>query len=239
MAMLRLARRTGRSDLVRLVVSVRSPDDLLYAAELPGPETTIVYTRRRPAVVGPAAGPAHRRRPAGIRRGGHDGLRVRLGRVLQRRRRPARRGSACPSSGSASSASARPAEAGAAPPHRGGIRLRAMRPHVRWLPSIARMGRLDALDLTQRLGRIEYEDRLAAAQRRWLQLRLHLGGQMGVGRARPGAAARVRGPRRRRQGRGHQARRASRSTRGTTACRRSPSRRSTRSATRSCGASTG
>jgi ferredoxin-NADP reductase len=48
MAMLRLARRTGRSDLVRLVVSARSPDDLYYAAELPGPETTIVYTRSAP-----------------------------------------------------------------------------------------------------------------------------------------------------------------------------------------------
>jgi len=48
MAMLRLARRTGRTDLVRLVVSVRSPDDLYYAGELPGPETTIVYTRRTP-----------------------------------------------------------------------------------------------------------------------------------------------------------------------------------------------
>jgi ferredoxin-NADP reductase len=45
MAMLRAARRAGRSDLVRLVVSVRTPDDLYYAAELPGPETTVVYTR--------------------------------------------------------------------------------------------------------------------------------------------------------------------------------------------------
>ncbi len=49
MAMLRLARASGRPDLVRLVVSVRSPDDLLYAAELAGPEVTVVYTRRSPA----------------------------------------------------------------------------------------------------------------------------------------------------------------------------------------------
>ena len=49
MAMLRLARRNHRPDLVRLVVSVRSPADLCYAAELPGPETTIVYTREAPA----------------------------------------------------------------------------------------------------------------------------------------------------------------------------------------------
>jgi ferredoxin-NADP reductase len=49
MAMLRQARRTGRSDLVRLVVSVRSPDDLYYADELPGPETTVLYTRVAPA----------------------------------------------------------------------------------------------------------------------------------------------------------------------------------------------
>ncbi|HYR64193.1 MAG TPA: ferredoxin reductase [Actinomycetota bacterium] len=48
MAMLRLARRSGRSDLLRLVVSARSPADLYYAAELPGPETTIVYTRATP-----------------------------------------------------------------------------------------------------------------------------------------------------------------------------------------------
>jgi ferredoxin-NADP reductase len=48
MAMLRLARKTGRSDLLRLVVSVRSPDDLFYAEELAGPETTVVYTRTAP-----------------------------------------------------------------------------------------------------------------------------------------------------------------------------------------------
>jgi ferredoxin-NADP reductase len=48
MAMLRLARRTGRADLVRLVVSVRRPADLYYAGELPGPETTVVYTRAAP-----------------------------------------------------------------------------------------------------------------------------------------------------------------------------------------------
>jgi ferredoxin-NADP reductase len=45
MAMLRLARRTGRADLVRLLVSVRTPADLYFADELPGPETTIAYTR--------------------------------------------------------------------------------------------------------------------------------------------------------------------------------------------------
>jgi ferredoxin-NADP reductase len=56
MAMLRLARRTHRSDLVRLVVSARSPDDLYYADELPGPETAIVYTRRAPEGFGRAPG---------------------------------------------------------------------------------------------------------------------------------------------------------------------------------------
>jgi ferredoxin-NADP reductase len=45
MAMLRLARQTGASDLVRLVVSVRGPEDLYYANEITGPETTVVYTR--------------------------------------------------------------------------------------------------------------------------------------------------------------------------------------------------
>lgn len=48
MAMLRLARQTGRADLVNLVVSVRRPEELYCAAELPGPETTIIYTRSTP-----------------------------------------------------------------------------------------------------------------------------------------------------------------------------------------------
>jgi ferredoxin-NADP reductase len=56
MAMLRHARRTGRPDLVRLVVSARSPADLYYADELPGPETVVVYTRQAPADAGRAAG---------------------------------------------------------------------------------------------------------------------------------------------------------------------------------------
>ncbi len=56
MSMLRLARRTGRSDLVRMVVSVRSPADLFYADELPGPEVTILYSRETPPdAVRPAA----------------------------------------------------------------------------------------------------------------------------------------------------------------------------------------
>ena len=49
MAMLRLARRSGRSDLVHLIVSVRAPEDLYYADELPGPESEVLYTRRAPA----------------------------------------------------------------------------------------------------------------------------------------------------------------------------------------------
>jgi ferredoxin-NADP reductase len=49
MAMLRLARRRSRSDLLRLIVSARSPADLYYADELPGPETTVVYTRAAPS----------------------------------------------------------------------------------------------------------------------------------------------------------------------------------------------
>ena len=48
MAMLRLARREGRADLLRLVVSVRRPGDLWFADELPGPQTTVVYTRATP-----------------------------------------------------------------------------------------------------------------------------------------------------------------------------------------------
>ncbi|HEX6419290.1 MAG TPA: ferredoxin reductase [Acidimicrobiales bacterium] len=48
MSMLRLARATARSDLVRLVASVRAPEHLYYASELPGPEVTVVHTRRAP-----------------------------------------------------------------------------------------------------------------------------------------------------------------------------------------------
>ena len=59
MAMLRLARgpeRADRAALVRLVASVRSPDDLLYADEITGPEVTVAFTREAP--------PGHAR-PAG------------------------------------------------------------------------------------------------------------------------------------------------------------------------------
>jgi ferredoxin-NADP reductase len=48
MSMLRQARRAGAADLLRLLVSARSPEDLYYAGELPGPETTLVFTRRSP-----------------------------------------------------------------------------------------------------------------------------------------------------------------------------------------------
>lgn len=41
------------------------------------------------------------------------------------------------------------------------------------------MGRIDQLDLSQKLGRKDYEARLARAQERLLQLRLLLGGQLG------------------------------------------------------------
>ena len=56
MAMLRLARRNKRSDLLRLVVSVRSAEDLFYADELIGPEVKVVYTRLPPPGVTRAAG---------------------------------------------------------------------------------------------------------------------------------------------------------------------------------------
>jgi len=56
MAMLRLARRSNRSDLVKLMVSVRTPEDLYYADELPGPETSVVYSRTAPSASGRPAG---------------------------------------------------------------------------------------------------------------------------------------------------------------------------------------
>jgi ferredoxin-NADP reductase len=48
MSMLRLARRTGQDDLLRLVVSARSREDLYYGDELPGPQTSVLYTREAP-----------------------------------------------------------------------------------------------------------------------------------------------------------------------------------------------
>jgi ferredoxin-NADP reductase len=49
MSMLRLARRAGVADLLRVVVSVRTQADLYYADEIPGPETTVVHTRTVPS----------------------------------------------------------------------------------------------------------------------------------------------------------------------------------------------
>jgi ferredoxin-NADP reductase len=45
MAMLRLARARSNQQVAHLVVSVRTPDDLIYADEVQGPDTTVVYTR--------------------------------------------------------------------------------------------------------------------------------------------------------------------------------------------------
>ncbi len=59
MSMLRLARRSGRSELLRLVASVRGPEELYYSEELPGPETTVVFTRASPT---PCARPPGRLR---------------------------------------------------------------------------------------------------------------------------------------------------------------------------------
>jgi ferredoxin-NADP reductase len=48
MAMLRQGRRDGHADLLRVLVSARSPDDLYYASELPGDGVRIVWTRTAP-----------------------------------------------------------------------------------------------------------------------------------------------------------------------------------------------
>ncbi len=72
MAMLRHARRTGRTDLVRLVVSARAPGDLYYADELPGPEALVVYTRHAPPEGGRTAGRLAVADVAPFVRGGED-----------------------------------------------------------------------------------------------------------------------------------------------------------------------
>lgn len=48
MAMLRLARRTPNQALAHLVVSVRTPEDLIYASEMSGPDVTVIHTRTQP-----------------------------------------------------------------------------------------------------------------------------------------------------------------------------------------------
>ena len=70
MSMLRLARRLGRSDLVQMVESVRTPADLYFSDELPGPESTVLYTRQTP-VDWPR--PAGRLSPSDLPRPLHDG----------------------------------------------------------------------------------------------------------------------------------------------------------------------
>ena len=100
MAMLRLARRSGRSDLVRLVVSARSVDDLYYAAELPGPETTVVYTREAPPDTARPPGRLQHRRSRRRRPGRRHRLRLRFGPVRRSRQptagRPRRSGRSHP-----------------------------------------------------------------------------------------------------------------------------------------------
>jgi len=56
------------------------------------------------------------------------------------------------------------------------------------------MGRLDDLDLARTLRRDEYARRLVAAQRRFLQLRLTLGGQLTDGTLGPGLLVLMEGP---------------------------------------------
>ena len=65
MSMIRLARRTNRSHLLHAVVSVRTPDDLLYPDELPGGEATLVLLGRPATRVGTSRrpDPSRGRRP--------------------------------------------------------------------------------------------------------------------------------------------------------------------------------
>lgn len=56
MAMLRLARRQRQPAMARLIVSVRSPTELIYADELAGPDSTVVYSRAAPPDAARGAG---------------------------------------------------------------------------------------------------------------------------------------------------------------------------------------
>jgi ferredoxin-NADP reductase len=48
MSMLRLARHLDRSDLVRVLASFRTPEDVWFADELAGPEVKLAFTRTAP-----------------------------------------------------------------------------------------------------------------------------------------------------------------------------------------------
>lgn len=61
-------------------------------------------------------------------------------------------------------------------------------------PFDALAGRFAQVDLSRKLDRAEYDERLATGQRRLLQLRLHLGGQMGSFGAGPGLLVLFEGP---------------------------------------------
>jgi ferredoxin-NADP reductase len=56
MAMLRLARTRPDQRLAHLMLSVRTPEDLIYAGEIEGRDTTVIYTRQTPRGVDRAAG---------------------------------------------------------------------------------------------------------------------------------------------------------------------------------------
>jgi ferredoxin-NADP reductase len=66
MSMLRYARRTGREDLLRVLVSVRRPADLYYDGELQGPVTTVAYTREAPEGAAGAVRAVGRLTPADV-----------------------------------------------------------------------------------------------------------------------------------------------------------------------------
>ena len=79
------------------------------------------------------------------------------------------------------------------------------------------MGRLEHVDLTERINRKEYDQRLLDAQQRFLQLRLHLGGQLGEEHIGPGLLSSWRAPTPRARG-APSATSSSRSIHGTSAC---------------------
>jgi ferredoxin-NADP reductase len=56
MAMLRYARRYQRTDLVRMLLTVRTPDDLYYRTEIFAPEAVVIYSRVTPPGHGRPAG---------------------------------------------------------------------------------------------------------------------------------------------------------------------------------------
>ena len=107
MSMLRLARRTGHTQLLQLLVSARSPADLYYRAGAPGPGDHRCVHPLGSARMAATSGAPDRRRPVRAGGAGRDRVRLRLPGVCRRGHRSTHRDRGAPRTESASNGSGR------------------------------------------------------------------------------------------------------------------------------------